>query len=140
MRRLIALLLIVLALAIVIAGGLLAFTPAGNGLLAGITATPTPTLVPYTPTPPPTPAPILTPAHPLPKLGATEALLFDADSGHILADVHGETPRPMASTTKIMTALIAIETGNLDQVVTIRDGSTIPAAASAAGDRSGDAG
>jgi D-alanyl-D-alanine carboxypeptidase (penicillin-binding protein 5/6) len=41
------------------------------------------------------------------------------DTGHVLADIHGEQPLPMASTTKIMTALIAIQTANLDQFVTI---------------------
>jgi D-alanyl-D-alanine carboxypeptidase (penicillin-binding protein 5/6) len=42
------------------------------------------------------------------------------DTGHTLADVNGEKPLPMASTTKIMTALIAIRTGDLNQLITIK--------------------
>ncbi len=45
---------------------------------------------------------------------------MDADTGHALDDVHGEQRLPMASTTKIMTAIIAIQRGNLDQSVTVR--------------------
>ena len=45
--------------------------------------------------------------------------MLDNDTGHILDDQNGERPLPMASTTKIMTALIAIQTGDLNQVVTI---------------------
>ena len=44
---------------------------------------------------------------------------MDADTGTILYEKNAEKPLPMASTTKIMTALIAIQAGNLDQVITI---------------------
>ncbi|MBO0795588.1 MAG: D-alanyl-D-alanine carboxypeptidase, partial [Ktedonobacteraceae bacterium] len=39
---------------------------------------------------------------------------------HVLVDSNGEKPMPMASTTKIMTALIAMQTGNLNQVITVK--------------------
>ncbi|HLJ34506.1 MAG TPA: serine hydrolase, partial [Ktedonobacteraceae bacterium] len=47
------------------------------------------------------------------------AYLLDADTGNTLADINGETPLPMASTTKIMTAYIAIQTGDLNAPITI---------------------
>src|SRR3954468_7201345 len=50
---------------------------------------------------------------------ASQAILVDADTGNVLYEKGGENPVPMASTTKIMTALIAIQSGKLDQVVTI---------------------
>jgi D-alanyl-D-alanine carboxypeptidase (penicillin-binding protein 5/6) len=42
------------------------------------------------------------------------------DTGNVLVDVNGEETLPMASTTKIMTALIAIEAGNLNEPVTVQ--------------------
>jgi len=50
---------------------------------------------------------------------ASSAILMDMDSGRILyqKDIHHE--RLVASITKIMTAVLAIENGNLDDVVTV---------------------
>lgn len=50
---------------------------------------------------------------------ASSAILMDTDSGRILyqKDIHNK--RLIASITKIMTAVIAIENGNLDDVVTV---------------------
>lgn len=50
---------------------------------------------------------------------ASSAILMDMDSGRILyqKDIHQE--RLVASITKIMTAVIAIENGNLDDIVTV---------------------
>lgn len=50
---------------------------------------------------------------------ASSAILMDMDSGRILykKDVHN--PRLVASITKIMTAVLAIENGNLDDEVTV---------------------
>ncbi|MDQ2907388.1 MAG: D-alanyl-D-alanine carboxypeptidase [Chloroflexota bacterium] len=121
-RRIIAICLLVVAVSIAIITPVLAFTPVGTSLLgqfAPAAPTPTPTLVPFTPTPPPSPTPILTPRGQPPAIDASEAILLDADTGRILVDIHGETPRPMASTTKIMTALIAIQAADLNQVITI---------------------
>lgn len=50
---------------------------------------------------------------------ASSAILMDMDSGRILyqKDIHNE--RLVASITKIMTAVLAIENGNMDDVVTV---------------------
>jgi len=53
-------------------------------------------------------------------VSAKAAYLLDADTGHVLVDVQGEQRLPMASTTKIMTALIAIQTADLSQIVSVR--------------------
>jgi len=121
-RRTLAIILVVLALIIGIITPVLAFTPVGAHLLNGLAqdapmASPSPTRIPLTPTPKPTP--ILTARGKPPAISATVAILLDNDTGHILDDLNGEKPLPMASTTKIMTALIVIQTANLDQVVTI---------------------
>lgn len=51
------------------------------------------------------------------KLYAKSAVLMDADSGRILFGKDGEVPRPMASTTKILTCILALEYGNPDMVI-----------------------
>jgi D-alanyl-D-alanine carboxypeptidase (penicillin-binding protein 5/6) len=54
----------------------------------------------------------------LPPLSAPAALLADSDTNQVLATLNPDQPRPMASTTKIMTALLVLERANLaDQVV-----------------------
>lgn len=53
------------------------------------------------------------------ELHAQSAVLMDADSGRILFEKNGSEVRPMASTTKIMTCILALEYGNLDDEVTI---------------------
>ena len=56
-----------------------------------------------------------------PAVSAASALLMDADSGRILYRLDENTPRPIASTTKLMTALVAAEClEDLSQTVTIR--------------------
>lgn len=49
-------------------------------------------------------------------LYARSAVLMDADSGRILYDKDGETPMPMASTTKIMTLILALELGQEGEI------------------------
>lgn len=132
-RRILAIILLIVALCIAIIAPVLAYTPVGTQLLSRLsrptpTATPSPTPIPPTPTPPPPPTPILTPRGNPPKLSATAAILLDTDTGRILADINGETPMPMASTTKIMTALIAIQTADLDTMVTIHQDAVNEAA------------
>lgn len=51
--------------------------------------------------------------------GAKAAILYDASSGRVLFEKNAEEPMLIASLTKIMTAIIAIENGNLDEEVTI---------------------
>jgi len=118
-RRILAIVLLVLAISIAIMTTVLAFTPAGSSLLSRFAATPTPTPLPPTLTPTP-PKPVLTVVGSPPRLNVGAAYLLDNDTGHTLDDFHGEVPLPMASTTKIMTAVIAIQAGNLDQVITIQ--------------------
>ncbi len=55
------------------------------------------------------------------SLYAKHALLMDADNGRVLYEKDGYTKSPMASTTKIMTLLIALENANLDDIVTVSD-------------------
>ena len=50
---------------------------------------------------------------------ATAAILMDADSGRVLYEQNADTQMLIASTTKIMTALVAIEEGNLSETVTV---------------------
>lgn len=47
------------------------------------------------------------------------ALLMDADTGEVLFEKNGDAAMAVASTTKILTCLIAVEEGNLDDIVTI---------------------
>lgn len=56
-----------------------------------------------------------------PSVSADSAILINADSGECIVAYNADEQRGMASTTKIMTALVAIESGNLDQEVTIPD-------------------
>ena len=87
----------------------LSLTSVGGRVLAALAA-------------PPTPTPILS-LHAQgapPAIQAQAAYLIDADTGQVLLDVHGSERLPVASTTKIMTAILTVETANLDQVVTIR--------------------
>ncbi len=52
------------------------------------------------------------------ELYARSACLMDADSGRVLYEKDGEEKRPNASTTKIMTCILALENGNPDDTVT----------------------
>ncbi len=52
------------------------------------------------------------------NLYAQSAVLMDADSGRILFEKNGQEARAMASTTKIMTCILALESAGLDDVVT----------------------
>ena len=85
------------------------------------TAIPTPS-----PTPSPTPAPFIT---------GTAAYLIDADTGRVLYTLHSTQQLPIASTTKIMTAIVTTENANLDQGVTVQqsDLDQVPPDASTAG-------
>ena len=123
-RRILAIILLIIGISLAILTPVLAFTPVGANLansLTSATATPSPTLIPPLPSPTPTPPPrpILTVVGTPPTVHAKAAYLLDADTGHTLDDFNGEVPLPMASTTKIMTAVIAIQSGNLDRLITI---------------------
>ncbi len=49
---------------------------------------------------------------------AKACVIIDAQSGRVLLSHNAESPLPMASTTKVMTALLALENGDLDAPVT----------------------
>ncbi len=53
------------------------------------------------------------------QLYAHSAVLMDADSGRILYGKNETEKLPMASTTKIMTCILALENGNPDDIVTV---------------------
>lgn len=55
----------------------------------------------------------------LPQIEAGAAIVIDADSGRILYEKDAYSKRPIASTTKIMTAIVALENGNLDDRVKV---------------------
>ena len=75
------------------------------------TSTPPPTPVPPFGSPSPFPTALTTPApslHP-PAIKARAAILEDLDTGQALYALHPDAPRPIASTTKIMTAILVVE-------------------------------
>jgi D-alanyl-D-alanine carboxypeptidase (penicillin-binding protein 5/6) len=57
---------------------------------------------------------------PLPVLGAAAAVIVDGDSGAVLFEKDAHTPLPPASTTKIVTALLALEYGRLDEQIEVQ--------------------
>ncbi|MCL2564253.1 MAG: D-alanyl-D-alanine carboxypeptidase [Defluviitaleaceae bacterium] len=56
-----------------------------------------------------------------PTVAAHGAILMDAKTGRVLWEKNSEAPMAMASTTKIMTAIIALENGNLEDMVTVSE-------------------
>ncbi len=85
-------------------GGLI---PSGLGILNA-----QPTSQPYTPVK-------LDTDHPPPVVWAQAAFVMDETTGAVLFAKNPYQELPMASTTKLMTAVVAITHGNLDQTITI---------------------
>lgn len=52
-------------------------------------------------------------------ISAKSAIVIDASSGRVLFEKNSRERLPMASTTKIMTGLIACESGKMDEIVTV---------------------
>lgn len=67
------------------------------------------------------PYPILTQV--APKFAARYYALYDVESGSYLIEQDANKPVPLASTTKIMTTLLAIEQGDLDSIATVDEKS-----------------
>lgn len=93
-----------------------------------IPLTPPPSPVPVVPTAPPTPlptppvwgpAPVRVRDIAPPNIQARAAVVIDGESGAVLYDKDAHTALPPASTTKILTALLALERGNLDDQVDV---------------------
>jgi serine-type D-Ala-D-Ala carboxypeptidase (penicillin-binding protein 5/6) len=55
----------------------------------------------------------------VPVIDATAAIVMDMKSGRVLYSRNPTARRSIASTTKIMTAIVAIENGRLDDIVTV---------------------
>ena len=54
-----------------------------------------------------------------PEVAAQGAALIDAKTGRLLWEKNGEAPLAMASTTKIMTAILVLECADLEDIVTV---------------------
>lgn len=67
---------------------------------------------------PPRPLERIPPAVP-PTVSAASWILYDDTNGVVLDGVDVDVPRPMASTTKLMTALLAMESGRLGDTVVV---------------------
>ena len=63
-------------------------------------------------------SPITALAESYPQLSAEAYILIDMKTGQVLAEKNPDAKRSPASTTKIMTALIALERADLDQEMT----------------------
>ena len=53
------------------------------------------------------------------EVSATAAVLLDADTGQVLYEKNGDERMLIASTTKIMTALVVLEQASLDDTITV---------------------
>ncbi len=59
-------------------------------------------------------------AEPMPQsVSSRSIVLYEPQSGRVLYEKDADAPRPMASTTKLMTALIAVERLDADAIVTV---------------------
>lgn len=87
---------------------------------AALVASPPAAARPLVTTPPPGPVQGGGP----PSVTAQGWILYDDTFGLVLAAYQADTPRPMASTTKIMTALLALESGNLERPIPVTEQAT----------------
>ncbi len=129
---------LLVAVLLVTVASFVIFAILGNQLLGAIglgpgasgqTATPTPTIAPTptptpsptpTPTPSPTPMPSPTPTNPLDRVQAQAYYLIDMDTGTPLTQKNATQQLPMGSTTKIMTAVVAMQNADPEQdVITV---------------------
>jgi D-alanyl-D-alanine carboxypeptidase (penicillin-binding protein 5/6) len=59
-----------------------------------------------------------------PAVRAQSVIVVDAETGKVLWEKNADAERQIASTTKLLTALIVAETGNLDKMVTVDPSDT----------------
>ncbi len=81
--------------------------------------------------------PVLRVSADVPEVSAKAYVLMDAQTGQVVCGNHAEEKRPMASTTKIMTALLTLESGALDMPFTV-DSEAIRTEGSSMGLQEGD--
>ncbi len=55
----------------------------------------------------------------VPAVRAASAVVLDAASGRVLHEINADSPRPVASTQKLMTALLVAEGGGMDEKVEV---------------------
>ena len=60
----------------------------------------------------------------VPRVTAGSAIVVDASNGDVLHSINADQRRPVASTQKLLTALIVAETGNLDKEVRVEASDT----------------
>jgi len=60
-----------------------------------------------------------------PAISAASAIVLDADTGKVLHQVNADEERQVASTQKLLTALIIAESGNLDESVRVTQSDTL---------------
>jgi serine-type D-Ala-D-Ala carboxypeptidase (penicillin-binding protein 5/6) len=124
--RLTARVVAVTAAAVVIGGGITAWVVTDTGSGARSAGPSTAALAHGSPAPAVRPRPSNSPAGPLIEVtGAPQgvkamgAILADAATGQVLWGRGLNTERPMASVTKVMTALVVLESGNLDREIRV---------------------
>lgn len=61
------------------------------------------------------------PPMPPPAVSAPAWILYDDTNDMVLDGAEADRPRAMASTTKMMTGLLAVESGRMDEIVTVSD-------------------
>ena len=59
------------------------------------------------------------PTHRAPKISANAAIVIDAKTGETFFEKNADSPLPVASTQKILTALVTLEEGPLDELIPI---------------------
>lgn len=86
---------------------------------SGVASTAAPSSASAAPAGTPTPASTYVPPAPPPDISAAAFILMDPDTGAVYASNNADQERAMASTTKIMTAMVALTFGKPDQRITV---------------------